>query len=113
MIEGVRDKYRYNDIAGLLANPIRQAIISKAGNIFYIPDIHRAAITGGLVCELYLKGISYKKLSEILSDLQWIFSNYIFQQYRLVKMNLVLALDLLILKSFIRKKVFLKVLRKV
>lgn len=79
LIEGTRTKYYRKEIKMLLANPIRHAIINGASNIFYIPDIHRGAITGGLVCELSLKGIpSKKKLLEILSDLHWIFSNYVF-----------------------------------
>ena len=83
LIEGFRFRYSKADIGKLLANPIRQAIISDAKNIFYIPDIHRSSVTGGLVCELSLKAadkteISKEKLYDVLTDLQWIFSNYVF-----------------------------------
>lgn len=86
LIDGVREEYivdswnsQTNEIIRLLANPIRQAIISKLKNIFYIPDVHRSSVTGGLVCELHIDDVYHvRKIEKIVEDLQWIFSNYVF-----------------------------------
>lgn len=121
LIEGVRDYYKdnyiennedknYDEVRRLLANPIRQAIISKAKNIFYIPDIHRSAITGGLVCELSLnKGvdkaeISSDELKDILRDLQWIFSNYVFAPISSCEMEFGSGIDFMYSAKFFEDK---------